>query len=217
MKRRVQRVASKALGTAKRDLPWSGTFHSIGARLLREYARRIGLKPSFTILDRSDAADLMNLVRHELDQSKKESRFPKKDTCLSTHSLTVNSGAALERILSTRFQWCAAWGDELRTLFAGYVKAKQRQNVGVFSHHIYGSTCGRVIQSSAPTRLSIIEGWTCARAAFIITRRAMQWALNPHIRTFSCSASLLFAALRSLFAASRPTVCGCADRQVETA
>jgi hypothetical protein len=46
---------------------------------------------------------------------------------------------------------------------------------------------------------------------------AMQWALNPHIRTFSCRASLLFAASRSLFAASRPTVCGCADRQVETA
>ena len=129
MKRRVQRVASIALGTAKLDLPWSGTFHSIGARLLREYARRIGLKPSFTILDRSDAADLMNLVRHELDHSKKESRFPKKDTCLSIYSLTVNSGAALDRILSTRFQWCAEWEDELRTLFAEYVKAKQRQNV----------------------------------------------------------------------------------------
>ena len=50
-----------------------------------------------------------------------------------------------------------------------------------------------------------------------VVRFAMQWALNPHIRTFSCSASLLFAASRSLFAASRPTVCGCADRQVETA
>ena len=94
MKRRVRRVASKAPRTAKLDLPWSGTFHSIGARLLREYARRIGLKPSFTILDRSDAADLMNLVRHELDQSKKESRFPTKDTCLSIYSLTVNSRAA---------------------------------------------------------------------------------------------------------------------------
>ena len=50
-----------------------------------------------------------------------------------------------------------------------------------------------------------------------VVRFAMQWALNPHIRTFTCSASSLFAASRSLFAASRPTVCGCADRQVETA
>src|SRR5215469_64293 len=48
------------------DPPWSGTFHAIAARLLREYATQIGLNPSFTILDRSDAADLMDLVRHDL-------------------------------------------------------------------------------------------------------------------------------------------------------
>ena len=129
MTHRVQRVASRALKIAKLDLPWSGTFHAIGARLLREYAHRIGLKPSFTILDRSDAADLMNVVRHDLDQSKKESRFPQKDTCLSIYSLAVNSGAPLNHILSTQFPWCADWEDELRTLFTEYGKAKQRQNV----------------------------------------------------------------------------------------
>src|SRR6266478_6402556 len=67
MTRRVERITAKALGTGQVDLPWSGTFHAVGARLLREYASQIGLKPSFTILDRSDAADLMNLVRHDLD------------------------------------------------------------------------------------------------------------------------------------------------------
>ena len=41
------------------------TFHGIGARLLREYAAEIGLNPAFTIHDREDSADLMNLVRHE--------------------------------------------------------------------------------------------------------------------------------------------------------
>jgi superfamily I DNA/RNA helicase len=43
-------------------LIWAGTFHGIGARLLREYAEQIGIDPAFTILDREDAADLMNLV-----------------------------------------------------------------------------------------------------------------------------------------------------------
>ena len=60
----------------------------------------------------------MNLVRHDLEQSKKESRFPQKDTCLAIYSLAVNSGAPLERILSTQFPWCAEWEDELRALFA---------------------------------------------------------------------------------------------------
>src|SRR5262249_62146031 len=95
MIRRVKRITAKALGTQQVDLPWSGTFHAIGARLLREYATQIGLKPSFTILDRSDAADLMDLVRHDLEQSRKASRFPEKATCLSICSCSVNSGQPL--------------------------------------------------------------------------------------------------------------------------
>src|SRR6266446_238891 len=82
MTRRVERITARALGTGRVDLPWSGTFHAVGARLLREYASQIGLKPSFTILDRSDAADLMNLVRHNLGFSAKKSRFPWKEACL---------------------------------------------------------------------------------------------------------------------------------------
>ena len=38
MTQRAGRIASAALKTDKVRLPWSGTFHSIGARLLREYA-----------------------------------------------------------------------------------------------------------------------------------------------------------------------------------
>jgi DNA helicase II / ATP-dependent DNA helicase PcrA len=59
-------------------LTWAGTFHGIGARLLGDYAGQIGLDPSFTIHDREDSADLMNLVRHELGLSKAKSRFPMK-------------------------------------------------------------------------------------------------------------------------------------------
>jgi DNA helicase II / ATP-dependent DNA helicase PcrA len=129
MIRRVKRITAKALGTQQVDLPWSGTFHAIGARLLREYATQIGLKPSFTILDRSDAADLMDLVRHDLGQSKKPSRFPKKDTCLSIYSFTINSGKSLEQVLAENFPWCAEWEKELRRLFQSYTAAKQRQNV----------------------------------------------------------------------------------------
>src|SRR5215510_2472466 len=129
MIRRVKRITATTLGSQQVDLPWSGTFHAIGARLLREYAAQIGLKPSFTILDRSDAADLMDLVRHDLGQSKKSSRFPKKDTCLSIYSFTINSGKSLEQVLADNFAWCAEWEKELRRLFQSYTAAKQRQNV----------------------------------------------------------------------------------------
>ena len=130
MERRAERILNRATGAnAAAGLPWAGTFHAIGARLLREYAERIGLDRSFTIHDREDAADLMNLVRHELDLSRTESRFPTKGTCLSVYSRVVNSEAPLEEVLGKAFPWCANWAAELKKLFAAYVEAKQHQNV----------------------------------------------------------------------------------------
>ena len=131
MERRVQRIVAAGGGSAlaAAALTWSGTFHSIGARLLREFAERIGLAPSFTIHDRTDSADLINLVRHELGLTKTESRFPTKATCLAIYSRTVNAQAALAEVLAQAFPWCAEWEAELRRLFATYVEAKQRHNV----------------------------------------------------------------------------------------
>ena len=108
-------------------LPWAGTFHAIGARLLRDCALRIGLSESFTILDRGDAEDLMGMVRHELGQSSAKSRFPLKGTCLAIYSRVINSQAPVEDVLKTAFPWCAQWEAELKALFRAYVAAKQDQ------------------------------------------------------------------------------------------
>jgi DNA helicase-2/ATP-dependent DNA helicase PcrA len=133
MSKRVERIARKVLGNnagiMTDTLSWAGTFHGIGARLLREYADQIGLNPAFTIHDREDSADLMNLVRHERGLSKTESRFPAKGTCLSIYSRCVNAEAELEQVLGTSYPWCSGWSDELKELFAAYVEAKQKQNV----------------------------------------------------------------------------------------
>jgi DNA helicase-2/ATP-dependent DNA helicase PcrA len=132
MTRRVTRIAGEALGAraaVAQGLTWSGTFHGIGARLLREYADLIGLAPTFTINDREDSADLMNLVRHELGLSAKERRFPAKGTCFAIYSRVVNTGAALAAGLAGAFPWCREWEADLRMLFASYVEAKQTQSV----------------------------------------------------------------------------------------
>ncbi|MGH7220240.1 MAG: UvrD-helicase domain-containing protein, partial [Nitrospiraceae bacterium] len=57
-----------------------GTFHSVANMLLRRYGRSIGLEPSFTILDRGDAEDLIALVRAQLGLNEKDKRFPRKAT-----------------------------------------------------------------------------------------------------------------------------------------
>src|SRR6201993_3923118 len=133
MIRRVEHITRQVMGSSAGvigdALTWAGTFHGIGARLLREYADQIGMAPAFTIHDREDSADLMNLVRHERGLSKTESRFPAKGTCLSIYSRCVNAEAELEQVLGAHYPWCSGWANELKELFAAYVEAKQKQNV----------------------------------------------------------------------------------------
>jgi DNA helicase-2/ATP-dependent DNA helicase PcrA len=133
MARRAERIVRQLAADRPRlagaKLHWTGTFHSIGARLLREYAGRIGLDPGFTIHDRGDSADLMNLVRHEVGASGKAKRFPQKGTCLAIYSAAVNTMLPLEEVLLHRYPWCAEWHDDLKQLFLAYVEAKQKQCV----------------------------------------------------------------------------------------
>ncbi len=122
MTRRAQRIVAESAAALK--LPWSGTFHSIANRLIRRHARRVGLGESFSVLDRGDAADLLDVVRHDLGLSKAEKRFPRKDTCLAIYSHRVNTQGSLADTLKEVFPWCAEWHDELTGLFRSYVERK---------------------------------------------------------------------------------------------
>ena len=131
MMRRVDAIVRQAMAAndspslAAGVLPWSGTFHSIANRLLRRYAANLGLDPGFSILDRGDAADVLDVARHELALSKKSRRFPKKDTCLAIYSRCVNTQKSLLDVLNETYPWCIDWEPELRELFRLYVARKQ--------------------------------------------------------------------------------------------
>jgi ATP-dependent DNA helicase UvrD/PcrA len=53
-----QRVGTM-VGQIVEGMPWLGTFHSIGVKILRRHAELVGLKPDFTILDQDDQIRLM--------------------------------------------------------------------------------------------------------------------------------------------------------------
>lgn len=130
MRERVSGVVRKTLRVQTDvKIDWAGTFHAIGARLLREFADSIGLNPNFNIHDRSDSEDLMDLVRHEQGLTALQARFPQKSTCMSIYSRTVNSQLDLDEALGRWFPWCEKWEAELRQLFSGYVASKQAQGV----------------------------------------------------------------------------------------
>jgi DNA helicase-2/ATP-dependent DNA helicase PcrA len=123
MTRRARRV------TRGLDLPWAGTFHAVASRLLRIHALALGLDPAFTVLDRGDAADLLDLVRAERNLAKGDRRFPKKDTCLAIYSRTVNARTPLAAVLAEAYPWCREHEASLRALFGAYVEHKLARHV----------------------------------------------------------------------------------------
>ena len=127
MTRRALQVVARTVRGA--DLPWAGTFHAIGSRLLRLHAPALGLDPGFTVLDRGDAADLLDVVRADRGLGKGERRFPRKDTCLAIYSRTVNARVALEAVLDEAYPWCREHAAALRGLFGAYVEDKLRRRV----------------------------------------------------------------------------------------
>jgi DNA helicase-2/ATP-dependent DNA helicase PcrA len=108
---------------------WGGTFHSFANRILRMYSQTADLSPDFTVIDRTDAEDLLDVIRNDMAFSQKESRFPRKSTCLAIYSRRVNGNEELETILKRVFPWCEMWKEELKALFREYVERKQRQNI----------------------------------------------------------------------------------------
>jgi len=127
MTRRAQRIVGEVMKDVR--LPWSGTFHSIANRLIRINCKRLGLAESFSVLDRGDAADLMDVARHDRGLGKVEmqaasKRFPRKDTCLAIYSHRVNTQRPLAESLQALFPWCAEWESELTGLFRAYVEKK---------------------------------------------------------------------------------------------
>jgi len=134
MTRRVDAIVRRSLSNHASPvpagvLPWSGTFHSVANRLLRRFAANLGLDPGFSVLDRGDAADMIDVTRHQLSLTKKSRRFPKKDTCLAIYSRCVNTQKPLTEILDESYPWCADWEAELRELFRHYVMRKQQSQV----------------------------------------------------------------------------------------
>ena len=125
MLRRAGRVVGEAVSAAV----WGGTFHAIAVRLLRTHARQLGLSAGFTILDQGDAADLLHLIRTDLELHRSASRFPQKGTLLAIYSTCVNTAVPLEQVVETRFPWCATHLDPLKNVFREYAARKLRRSL----------------------------------------------------------------------------------------
>ena len=106
----------------------AGTFHATAARLLRTYGPAVGLDPGFTIHDRTDSEDLLDVLRTELGLAKTAQAFPKKGTLMAIYSHCVNAQLPLEKVLAVQYAAYLEFGEDLKRLFTLYTSRKQESN-----------------------------------------------------------------------------------------
>src|SRR5262245_42423307 len=106
-----------------------GTFHSVGHRLVRRHASALGLPPGFGVLDASDAADVLDLLREEHGHAAARTRFPRKGTLLDIYSRTVNAQYPLSGVLAEHFPWCEEHKEAISALLKAYTARKRALGV----------------------------------------------------------------------------------------
>jgi DNA helicase-2/ATP-dependent DNA helicase PcrA len=133
-RRAARELVERARTLAQREAPTSGrivggTFHSVAHRLVRLHASSLGLGAGFGVLDASDAADLIDLIRQECGHAESRRRFPRAHTLLDIYSRVVNAQVPLAEVLAQHFPWCAEHHEQLGEVFRAYAARKRALGV----------------------------------------------------------------------------------------
>jgi len=123
MMRRVADLLGAELATL-----WGGTFHSIGARVLRRHAEALGYRPDFTILDREDAEDLLKACIADAEIDVKATRFPKAEVLANVFSMAANTHKSIPQILGEDYDYFAALTPQVEDIAKRYQARKRATN-----------------------------------------------------------------------------------------
>jgi DNA helicase-2/ATP-dependent DNA helicase PcrA len=123
MMRRVSDLLGQQLLTL-----WGGTFHSIGARILRQHADLLGYQRDFSILDRDDARDLIKACVADAGIETRGTHFPKPEVLNEIFSLAVNTHKTANEILETQFSYFSQFAMQISDLAQRYPKRKRATN-----------------------------------------------------------------------------------------
>lgn len=111
---------------------WAGTFHSLANRFLRMYAKTMGLKPNYIIMDETDSKGLMKLAIGDANVKEEiEERFPTAGMCKDILSFSINCNKEIKEIV----QWKYSQFDsepviqKLKEVFDLYRKKKAKDNL----------------------------------------------------------------------------------------
>ncbi|MBU0960934.1 MAG: ATP-dependent helicase, partial [Proteobacteria bacterium] len=101
-----------------------GTFHGIANMLLRRYGHHLGFGSSFTIIDRSDAEGIINLLKGSLALTGRDKQFPTKRVLINMLSGSVNKSMALDDLIYEQYSHLSEHVDDILNLDRHYKEFK---------------------------------------------------------------------------------------------
>jgi DNA helicase II / ATP-dependent DNA helicase PcrA len=125
--REMMRRVADLLG-AEQSALWGGTFHAIGARVLRRHAEVLGYRPDFTIMDRDDAEALLKACVATSEIDVKATRFPKAEVLANVISMAINTGRTIPQVLGEQYEYFAHLATQVSAIATAYQKRKGATN-----------------------------------------------------------------------------------------
>jgi DNA helicase II / ATP-dependent DNA helicase PcrA len=119
--------ASSASGSSGRIC--GGTFHAIAHKIIRQHAESFSLPPQFTILDQSDATEVLDVLRPDHGLAEAGQRSPRAGTCADIYTRCVNTGRPVSEVVTASFPWCVPFTAELASLFRAYTARKRDRHL----------------------------------------------------------------------------------------
>ncbi|PIZ95343.1 MAG: ATP-dependent DNA helicase [Candidatus Magasanikbacteria bacterium CG_4_10_14_0_2_um_filter_33_14] len=126
-KEMTERVSQLTGGKIK--MPWSGTFHRVAYKLLRQYAPLLGYKNNFSILDSEDSRDMLKICIKQEGVDRKERRFPSPNVIQSIISYSRNAKITVKDVLEQKYPNWVDLDEVLGRIAQEYSKRKLNANV----------------------------------------------------------------------------------------
>jgi len=103
---------------------WGGTFHSVGNRILRREATRLGYGEEYGILDSQDAATLMRACVVDAKVGHLDKHFPRGGVLARIYSFCANTQRTVEEVLAEQYPHFEALAESIRRVFRLYQTRK---------------------------------------------------------------------------------------------
>jgi DNA helicase-2/ATP-dependent DNA helicase PcrA len=107
---------------------WSGTFHSIGNRILRAHSEAAGFRPGFSIMDREDQQDMVDAVIASAGIDTRDKRFPKGEVLADIYSFAINTNRSIGEVLVEKYPYFVPLEAEIASLQKKYEDRKRSAN-----------------------------------------------------------------------------------------